>query len=83
MASAARRSAGQMVALSRGDRCVARISHQVQPQPGKGEVAEVVGAGPHLEAVAGGPLRGVQHTGLVDEQVDADESGHRAETLCH
>jgi hypothetical protein len=51
---------------------------QVQQQPGEREVAEVVGAELHLEAVPGGLLRGVHHAGVVDQQVDPLVAGRRS-----
>ena len=47
----------------------------IQQQAGEGEVAQVVGAELHLEAVLGERLRRVHHPGVVDQQVDVVVSG--------
>src|SRR6202011_2199011 len=44
--------------------------HAVQQQAGDREVAEVVSAELHLEAVLGGRLRGEHHARVVDQQVN-------------
>ncbi len=59
-----------------------------QEQAGQGEVAEVIGAELHLEAVRGGAVRDGHHARVVDQQVEAlgvagrprlGEAAHRAQ----
>ena len=43
-----------------------RYEHAIEQQPGQREVAQVVGAELQLEAVDGGLLGGVHHSGVVE-----------------
>ena len=58
--------------------CAASRRRCGEQEPGQGEVAEVVGAELHLEAVGGGAARQRHHARVVDEQVEpVDVAGRR------